>query len=148
MLLHFFGLSNRNDNDAFGFNCTSIFYPVKSLPHTLTDTLTTLFVLLVSLHSPSHLPTYPLTYFLQYKLIALFALLTASASAFTAPTMPSVVTATTSSSSLFSEEPKIGAGGMADTRDPEAYQDEDPRKSISEAPSFEEYLKQREAGGN
>ena len=38
---------------------------------------------------------------------------------------------------------------MADTRDPEAYADEDPRKSISAAPSFEEYLKQRaaETGG-
>lgn len=35
---------------------------------------------------------------------------------------------------------------MADTRDPDAYEDEDPRKSISEAPSFEEYLKMREAG--
>lgn len=36
-----------------------------------------------------------------------------------------------------------GSGGMADTRDPEAYADEDPRKSISAAPSFEEYLKSR-----
>ena len=44
---------------------------------------------------------------------------------------------------LFAEEPKIGAGGMADTRDPDALEHEDPRKSISEAPSFEEYLKQR-----
>ena len=35
---------------------------------------------------------------------------------------------------------------MADTRDPEAYEDEDPRKSIAEAPSFEEYMKQRAAG--
>ena len=35
---------------------------------------------------------------------------------------------------------------MADTRDPEAFADEDPRKSISAAPSFEEYLKQRDAG--
>ena len=34
---------------------------------------------------------------------------------------------------------------MADTRDPAAYQDSDPRKSISAAPSFEEYLKQRAA---
>jgi uncharacterized surface protein with fasciclin (FAS1) repeats len=43
----------------------------------------------------------------------------------------------------------VGAGGMADTRDPDAYADEDPRKSISAAPSFEEYLKQRaaETGG-
>lgn len=37
---------------------------------------------------------------------------------------------------------------MADTRDPETYVDEDPRKSISAAPSFEEYLKQRQAEGN
>ena len=42
----------------------------------------------------------------------------------------------------------LGAGGMADTRDPEAFEHEDPRKSISAAPSFEEYLKQREAGAS
>jgi hypothetical protein len=41
----------------------------------------------------------------------------------------------------------IGAGGMADTRNPDAYVDSDPRKSISAAPSFEEYLKQRAAEG-
>jgi hypothetical protein len=42
-------------------------------------------------------------------------------------------------------EPKkhIGTGGMADTRDPEPKDDPDPRKSISKAPSFEEYLKSR-----
>lgn len=43
--------------------------------------------------------------------------------------------------------PTIGAGGMADTRDPDAFEDEDPRKSISAAPSFEEYLKNRDGGG-
>lgn len=37
----------------------------------------------------------------------------------------------------------IGAGGMADTRDPETLDHDDPRKSISAAPSFEEYLKAR-----
>jgi hypothetical protein len=37
---------------------------------------------------------------------------------------------------------------MFDTRNPDAYVDEDPRKSISEAPSFEEYLKKRQAEGN
>ena len=38
-----------------------------------------------------------------------------------------------------------GAGGMADTRDPDAFEDkDDPRKSISDAPSFEEYMKQRQ----
>jgi len=41
----------------------------------------------------------------------------------------------------------LGSGGMADTRDPDASTNEDPRKSISAAPSFEEYLKQR-AGGS
>jgi hypothetical protein len=39
-----------------------------------------------------------------------------------------------------------GSGGMFDTRDPEAMVHEDPRKSIAAAPSFEEYLKQRDAG--
>ena len=52
----------------------------------------------------------------------------------------------TRGTAVFSEEPKIGAGGMADTRDPEEYQDEDPRKSISAAPSFEEYMKSRQQG--
>ena len=37
-----------------------------------------------------------------------------------------------------------GSGGMFDTRDPGAFKHEDPRKSIGEAPSFEEYLKQRD----
>jgi hypothetical protein len=32
---------------------------------------------------------------------------------------------------------------MADTRDPEPYEDKDPRKSIKVAPSFEEYMKQK-----
>jgi len=43
------------------------------------------------------------------------------------------------------EEPTLGSGGMADTRDPETKEDEDPRKSISAAPSFEEYMKQRDS---
>jgi uncharacterized surface protein with fasciclin (FAS1) repeats len=37
---------------------------------------------------------------------------------------------------------------MADTRDPDAKDDADPRKSISAAPSFEEYLKQRASEGS
>merc|ERR1719506_374534 len=36
---------------------------------------------------------------------------------------------------------------MADTRDPDAMAHEDARKSISAAPSFEEYLKMRDTGG-
>mmetsp|Transcript_12298 Transcript_12298/g.39131 ORF Transcript_12298/g.39131 Transcript_12298/m.39131 type:complete len:82 (-) Transcript_12298:157-402(-) len=46
-------------------------------------------------------------------------------------------------------EPELGKGGMADTRDPEPFVNEsDPRQSISDAPSFEEYLKARAAEGN
>merc|ERR1712151_1346475 len=41
-------------------------------------------------------------------------------------------------------EPAKGAGGMFDTRDPEAMEHEDPRKSIGAAPSFEEYMKSRQ----
>lgn len=72
---------------------------------------------------------------LQYKL-AVIAALVASASAF-APS-----TQITRSTAIGQH---IGAGGMADTRNPDAKDDEDPRKSISAAPSFEEYLKQRAA---
>jgi hypothetical protein len=74
------------------------------------------------------------------KFAAAFLALVAGASAFTIkPQGPT-------STALFNG-PVIGKGGMADTRDPEAYVDEDPRKSISAAPSFEEYLKQRDGGG-
>jgi hypothetical protein len=74
---------------------------------------------------------------LQYKL-AIISALVASASAFAPATQFTRTTAI---------HQEIGKGGMADTRDPEPYKDEDPRKSISAAPSFEEYLKQRQAEG-
>eukprot|EP00566_Odontella_aurita_P036792 CAMPEP_0113574366 /NCGR_PEP_ID=MMETSP0015_2-20120614/27109_1 /TAXON_ID=2838 /ORGANISM="Odontella" /LENGTH=136 /DNA_ID=CAMNT_0000477499 /DNA_START=52 /DNA_END=459 /DNA_ORIENTATION=+ /assembly_acc=CAM_ASM_000160 len=64
-----------------------------------------------------------------------------------------VVLATAVSASAFAPQPAFkvstalnngkGAGGMFDTRDPETMDHEDPRKSISAAPSFEEYLKSR-----
>ena len=40
-------------------------------------------------------------------------------------------------------EKHIGTGGMADTRDPAPVSHEDPRKSISAAPTFAEYLKSK-----
>jgi hypothetical protein len=49
-------------------------------------------------------------------------------------------------STALSNEPTMGAGGMADTRDPNEIEHDDPRKSISAAPSFEEYLKMRQGG--
>jgi len=67
--------------------------------------------------------------------VALVAALVGGASAFAPISKVSVSTA------LFNG---LGAGGMADTRDPDAL-DHDPRKSISSAPSFEEYLKSRDA---
>ena len=48
-------------------------------------------------------------------------------------------------STALNNGPAKGAGGMFDTRDPDAFEHEDPRKSIKAAPSFEEYLKQRDA---
>eukprot|EP00566_Odontella_aurita_P027896 CAMPEP_0113569780 /NCGR_PEP_ID=MMETSP0015_2-20120614/24602_1 /TAXON_ID=2838 /ORGANISM="Odontella" /LENGTH=193 /DNA_ID=CAMNT_0000472485 /DNA_START=154 /DNA_END=731 /DNA_ORIENTATION=+ /assembly_acc=CAM_ASM_000160 len=65
-----------------------------------------------------------------------------------------VVVCTAASASAFAPQPAFkvsstalnmdkGAGGMFDTRDPETMDHEDPRKSISAAPSFEEYLKSR-----
>ena len=67
---------------------------------------------------------------------AVIATLIAGATAFTP------VQRAASSTALFNG-PEIGAGGMADTRNPDAQVNEDPRKSISAAPSFEEYLKMR-----
>jgi len=68
--------------------------------------------------------------------VALVAALVGGASAFS-PTQKSGV-----STALFNG-PKVGSGGMMDSRDPDAFAHEDARKSISAAPSFEEYLKMR-----
>lgn len=73
------------------------------------------------------------------KLALAASFFVASASAFAPVARP------VSSTALYNG-PVIGKGGMADTRDPDAVVHEDARKSISEAPSFEEYMKQR-AGG-
>jgi len=72
--------------------------------------------------------------------LALVAALAGSASAFT-PIQQQAVSTTV----LFNG---LGAGGMADTRDPNELEHDDPRKSISAAPSFEEYLKMRDSGGS
>lgn len=69
--------------------------------------------------------------------IVLAAALVAGATAFSPVQQQGVSTA------LFNG-PEIGAGGMADTRNPDAVQHDDARKSISAAPSFEEYLKMRD----
>eukprot|EP00567_Pseudictyota_dubia_P017351 CAMPEP_0197445744 /NCGR_PEP_ID=MMETSP1175-20131217/10892_1 /TAXON_ID=1003142 /ORGANISM="Triceratium dubium, Strain CCMP147" /LENGTH=258 /DNA_ID=CAMNT_0042976755 /DNA_START=59 /DNA_END=835 /DNA_ORIENTATION=- len=69
-----------------------------------------------------------------------------------------VLLATVASASAFAPQPAFkvsstalnmekGAGGMFDTRNPDALEHEDPRKSISAAPSFEEYMKMRDGGG-
>merc|ERR1712106_757301 len=77
----------------------------------------------------------------------LLAALVASASAFAPSTTFS--RSVTLNMSEGEEEKKLGSGGMADTRDPETVDNvDDPRKSISAAPSFEEYQKMKEAEGN
>jgi hypothetical protein len=78
------------------------------------------------------------------KLVSVISLLlVASASAFVPAVKFQQQSATTASATTLFNGPVIGKGGMADTRDPDAFQHDDPRKSISEAPSFEEYLKMR-----
>lgn len=78
----------------------------------------------------------------QMKVTAVLVALAAGVSGFAPVQTISVKTAVNS-------EPDLGKGGMADTRDPEPFVNEnDPRQSISAAPSFEEYLKQRAAEGN
>ncbi|CAM9574753.1 unnamed protein product [Choristocarpus tenellus] len=73
-----------------------------------------------------------------FAIIALFVALVGMASAF-------VPNFTVKASLQEEEEDKeIGAGGMADTRNPDPKDDPDPRKSISAAPSFEDYLKSRQ----
>mmetsp|Transcript_4269 Transcript_4269/g.10158 ORF Transcript_4269/g.10158 Transcript_4269/m.10158 type:complete len:265 (+) Transcript_4269:91-885(+) len=72
--------------------------------------------------------------------VALVAALVGGASAFS-PAMKGGV------STALNNGPVLGSGGMADTRDPNELSHEDPRKSISAAPSFEEYLKMRDTGG-
>ncbi|KAJ1448176.1 hypothetical protein M885DRAFT_574773 [Pelagophyceae sp. CCMP2097] len=76
---------------------------------------------------------------------AVIIALAASAQAF-APSAPMKVSTVVRNTP--GEKPEIGKGGMADTRDPEPFvNDRDKRQrvaaSISEAPSFEEYLKSR-----
>ncbi|CAM9921461.1 unnamed protein product [Laminaria digitata] len=76
-------------------------------------------------------------------IVALFVAFVAMASAF----VPSTSCRGVITASRTHGEKHIGTGGMADTRDPEPKDDPDPRKSISAAPSFEEYLKQKQAEG-
>jgi len=76
---------------------------------------------------------------MSFSKVALVAALVGGASAFSPAQKSGVSTA------LFNG-PEIGAGGMADTRNPDAVDHDDARKSISAAPSFEEYLKMRDSG--
>ena len=70
--------------------------------------------------------------------------LAAGAAAFTAPAASKVSKVVVRGENP-NEDGKLGAGGMADTRDPEPFVNEtDKRQSISQAPSFEEYLKSRQ----
>merc|ERR1719162_2887462 len=77
-----------------------------------------------------------------FNAVAIIAVLAGSTSAFSSVQQKSSSRAFTA---LFNG-PTLGSGGMADTRDPDAMAHEDARKSISAAPSFEEYLKMRDGG--
>ncbi|CAM9313403.1 unnamed protein product [Ectocarpus sp. 12 AP-2014] len=71
----------------------------------------------------------------------------AAAPAYTPPapySPPAAAAPTNSPPAAKTGEKHIGTGGMADTRDPAPVNHEDPRKSISAAPSFAEYLKSKQ----
>jgi len=78
-----------------------------------------------------------------FNAVAIIAALAGSTSAFSSVQQKSSNRAFTA---LFNGPTPLGSGGMADTRDPDAMAHEDARKSISAAPSFEEYLKMRDGG--
>jgi len=86
-----------------------------------------------------HFNTTVLKYPMIFRSVLIIALV-AGASAFSSVQKSGISTA------LFNG-PNLGSGGMADTRDPSEFEDDDPRKSISAAPSFEEYMKLRDGGG-
>ena len=88
----------------------------------------------------------------EQKITALFALF-ASASAFAPATKPAFVTSLNQvdpnpkpSSGEIAQEMGWSMGGEAHTRDPKPVQSDDPRKTIPEGESFEEYMKRRAAG--
>ena len=84
----------------------------------------------------------PSLFSLPPKFAVLTLALLASASAFS-PGVPAFSRSAQVSRLQAEDKDGAGAGGMFDTRDPDAKDDKDPRKSISAAPSFEEYLKQK-----
>ncbi|KAG5181232.1 hypothetical protein JKP88DRAFT_215117 [Tribonema minus] len=75
------------------------------------------------------------------KFVIVLAAMLGAATAFVPATMP----ARAGMAVRAEDEKHRGVGGMADTRDPEPVDHEDPRKSISKAPTFEEYMKQKQA---
>ncbi|KAL7580313.1 hypothetical protein ACA910_004348 [Epithemia clementina (nom. ined.)] len=81
----------------------------------------------------------------------ILAALFASASAFAPAAKPAFKTAVYNEKADWEKAAEMGwsMGGQDYTREVgPAFEHEDKRKSIHEAPSFEEYMKQRAAGGN
>jgi hypothetical protein len=99
--------------------------------------------------SPARPSQHKLSKLIKMQFSKVILALATGAAAFTAPTAR-----TASKVVVRGEEPmpinikenrELGSGGMADTRDPEPFVNEsDSRQSISQAPSFEEYLKSRQ----
>ena len=85
----------------------------------------------------------------QTKIVVLAALM-ASASAFAPAVQPKQATALFNEKADWEKASELGwsMGGEDYTRKVEPKKDADPRKTIHEGPSFEEYMKQRAAGGN
>jgi hypothetical protein len=85
-----------------------------------------------------------LLHFFQTKFVFLAALV-ASASAFAPVAKPAFSTKLANEKADWSKAAELGwsMGGEDYTREVKPHVDEDPRKTIHEAPSFEEYMKMR-----
>jgi len=80
----------------------------------------------------------------------LLAALATSASAFTPAAKPAFSTKLYNEKADWQKAAELGwsMGGEDYTREVKPHKDEDPRKNIEEAPSFEEYMRQRQQQGN
>jgi hypothetical protein len=87
--------------------------------------------------------------FAQNKLIVLAALV-AGASAFSPAAKPAFTTKLSGEKVNWDQAAELGwsMGGEDYTREVKPHSDPDSRKSIHDAPSFEEYMRMRQQGGN
>lgn len=86
---------------------------------------------------------------MQAKFVVLAALVAGAAAFAPSPALNKVTALSAQNKGDWGTAAEQGwsMGGEDITRDPTPVESDDPRKSIPNAPSFEEYMKQRQQGG-